>query len=294
MAAGEFDENVGRVEREWGTGVMASLMGAEGLRSYFARVERRACTPNAAAVMLRARFDTDLGGVLPTLRVPTLIMHYRDHPAVPVEGARHAAASIPGARYIELPGYSADGQLRERRGLAAAIEQFLTGATSVVDTDRLLAAVLFTDIVGSTERAAELGDRRWREVLDEHDRRVRRAVEAAGGRVVKTTGDGVLACFDGAARAVRCAHALVSEAKRLGIPVRAGVHVGECERRGDDIGGMTVHVAARVLALAKADEVLATSTVREALVGTGIGFDLRGTETLRGVPGAWSVFVARA
>lgn len=282
------------IEREWGTGVMATLMGSEALRSYFARVERRACTPHAASVMMRARFATNLAAVLPALRVPTLIMHYRDHPGVPVEGARYAAATIPGARYIELPGYSVDGQLRERRGLAAAIEEFLTGAASVVDTDRLLAAVLFTDIVGSTERAAELGDLRWREVLDEHDRRVRRAVEAAGGRLVKTTGDGVLACFDGAARAVRCAQALVVEAKRLGIPVRAGVHVGECERRGDDIGGMTVHVAARVLALARADEVLATSTVREALVGTGIGFDLRGAETLRGVPGTWTVFAVHA
>jgi class 3 adenylate cyclase len=273
---------------------MATLFAAEEIRTYFARVERRACTPHAAAVMMRARFATDLGAVLPTLRVPTLILHYRDHPGVPVEGARHAAATIPGARYIELPGYSADGQLRERRGLAAAIEEFLTGAASVVDTDRLLAAVLFTDIVGSTERAAELGDLRWREVLDEHDRRVRRAVEAAGGRVVKTTGDGVLACFDGAARAVRCAQALVTEAKRLGVPVRAGVHVGECERRGDDIGGMTVHVAARVLALAKVDEVLATSTVREALVGTGIGFEPRGMEKLRGVPGEWALCAVRA
>lgn len=290
----EFALLIGEIENRWGTGIMASRMGAEDLRPYLARIERRACTPRSAAIMLHAMATTDLTSVLPTIRVPTLVHHYRDHPGQPADAARRAAAMIPGARYIEVPGYSADGQLRERRGLAAAIEEFLTGATSVVDTDRVLAAVLFTDIVGSTERAAELGDRRWREVLDEHDRRVRRAVEAAGGRVVKTTGDGVLACFDGAARAVRCAQALVSEAKRLGIPVRAGVHVGECERRGDDIGGMTVHVAARVLALAKADEVLATSTVREALVGTGIGFDLRATETLRGVPGAWSVFVAHA
>ena len=290
VAAADFEETFARVEREWGTGVMAALMGAEEIRSYVARVERRACTPNAAAVMMRARFATDLGAVLPTLRVPTLIMHYRDHPGLPVEGARYAAATIPGARYVEVPGYSADGQLRERRGLAAAIEEFLTGTTSVADTDRVLAAVLFTDIVGSTERAAELGDRRWRDLLDEHDRRVRRAVEAAAGRVVKSTGDGVLARFDGAARAVRCARALVVEAQRLGIPVRAGVHVGECDQRGEDIGGMTVHVAARVSALAGANEVLATSTVREALVGTEIGFDPRGVETLRGVPGSWSLF----
>jgi class 3 adenylate cyclase len=289
-----LSERLESIEREWGTGVMATLMGAEGLRPYFARVERRACTPHAAAMMVRARLDTDLSDVLPALRVPTLILHYRDHPGLPVSGARDAAAEIAGARYIETPGYSADGQVRERRGLAAAIEEFLTGRSSVADVDRVLAAVLFTDIVGSTERAAELGDRRWRDLLDEHDRRVCLAVEAAAGRFIKSTGDGVLACFDGAARAVRCAQALVAEAKRLGIPVRAGVHVGECERRGDDIGGMTVHVAARVLALAGENEVLATSTVREALVGTDIGFDARGTQSLRGVPGTWSVFAVQS
>jgi len=290
---GDPERLLAAIESGWGTGVMASRMGAEELQPYFARIERRACTPNAAARMMRAMAMTNLAEVLPAIRVPTLIHHYRDHPGQPAQGARDAAALIPGARYVEIPGYSADGQLRERRGLAAVIEEFLTGSASVPDTDRVLAAILFTDIVGSTERAAELGDRRWREVLDEHDRRVRRAVECAGGRLVKSTGDGVLACFDGAARAVRCATALVAEAQRLGVPVRAGVHVGECERRGDDIGGMAVHVAARVLALAGESDVLVTSTVREALVGADIGFESRGTETLRGVPGSWGLFLAK-
>jgi class 3 adenylate cyclase len=291
---GVLREGIARIESEWGTGVMAALMGAEELRSYFARVERRACTPHAAATIMRSRLFLDLAATLPALRVRTLVMHYRDHPGVPVEGARHAAANIPGARYIEVPGYSADAQVRERRGLAVAIEEFLTGTSSIGDVDRVLAAVLFTDIVGSTGRAAELGDRRWRDLLDEHDRRVRLAVQSASGQVVKTTGDGVLARFDGAARAVRCAQALVAEAKRLGIPVRASVHVGECDQRGDDIGGMTVHVAARVLALAGANEVLATSTVRDALVGTEIDFEPRGVEKLRGVPGEWALCAVRA
>jgi class 3 adenylate cyclase len=281
------------IEAGWGTGIMASRMGAEDMRSYFARIERRACTPRAAAAVVRSLARTDLTEVLPTIGVPTLIHHYRDHPAQPAEEARHAADLIPGARYIEVPGYSPDGQLRERRGLAAAIEEFLTGSASVADTDRVLAAILFADIVRSTERAAQLGDRRWCEVLDEHDRRVRCSVEAAGGRFIKATGDGVLACFDGAARAVRCAAALVAEAQRLGVPIRAGVHVGECERRGDDLGGMSVHVAARVLALAGESEVLVTSTVREALVGTDIDFEPRGIEALRGVPGTWGIFDAK-
>jgi len=286
----DAEEILAAIERGWGTGAMATRMGAEELRSYFARIERRACTPRAASLMLRQILNTDLIDVLRTLSVPTLVHHYRDHPGQPASASRRAAALVPGAVYVEVPGYSADAQLRERRGLAAAIEELVTGTVSVTDGDRVLAAVLFTDIVDSTEHAAELGDLRWRELLDEHDRRVRRAVEAAAGRVIKTTGDGVLACFDGASRAVRCAQTLVSEAKRLGMPVRAGVHVGECERRGDDIGGMTVHVAARVLARAGANEILVTSTVRESLVGSDIPFDSRGTEALRGVPGAWGIF----
>lgn len=286
------DATIAQIRQEWGTGVMAARMGAEELRPYFARVERRACTPSAAASLAKSIFESRVEDSLPRIAVPTLVLHYRDHPGVSAAAAREVAAKIPDARYLEAPGYSADGAVRERRGLAAAIEELLTGAASVTDADRVLAAVLFTDIVGSTERAAGLGDRRWRDLLDEHDRIVRRSIEAAGGRVVKSTGDGALACFDGAARAVRCAQALLADAKRIGIPLRAAIHVGECERRGQDIGGMTVNIAARLLALAAADEVLTTSTVREALVGTTIAFESRGTETFRGVPGAWSVFAA--
>jgi class 3 adenylate cyclase len=290
--AGRIDELVAVLEREWGTGVMSTWMGGgEDTRSWFSRGEGRASTPRAAATMLRMQMLTDLSLLLPAIRVPTLVMHYADHPGLPVAAARRLAASIPGARFVELSGYSPLVQVRERKGLATAIEEFVTGSVSVADDDRVLAAVLFTDIVGSTARAAEIGDQRWRDVLDEYDQRVRGTVQTAGGRVVKTTGDGVLARFGGASRAVRCAEALIAEAKRLGLAVRAGVHVGECELRGDDIAGLTVHVTARVMAMAGPNEIYATSTVREALAGSGIAFEQRGSEALRGVPGTWAVFV---
>jgi class 3 adenylate cyclase len=285
------DEMVALIEQGWGTGVMAGPMGDDRLRAYFARVERRACTPRAAAVMLGALAGADLGDALARVRAPTTVLHFGEHPGQPAAAARLAAAAIPGAHYREMAGYSADAQVRERRGLAGAIEELVTGTVSVRDDDRVLAAVLFTDIVGSTEKMAELGDLRWKELLDEHDRLAAKAVDAARGHVVKSTGDGMLAYFDGAARAVGCARAMMAGARRIGLPLRVSVHVGDCERRGDDIGGMTVHIAARVLALSGANEVLVTSTVREALVGTDIVTEARGEMQLRGVPGSWRLFV---
>jgi class 3 adenylate cyclase len=284
------------LEREWGTGAMAVPFRdpSPEVRHAFARMERRACTPRAAAALARAATEIDVRDLLPAVRAPTLVVHHRDHPFHPVEGARQLAAAIPGARYVErtFP-FSALEEVAARRGLAEAIEEFLVGSAAPTDADRFLAAVLFTDIVDSTGRAAALGDRRWRDVLDEHDRRVRATVERAGGRIVKSTGDGVLACFDGAARAVRCARAIVAEAAQLGLVVRAGVHAGECERRADDVAGMTVHVAARVAALAGPGEILATGTVRDVLVGTDIAFTERGRRSLRGVPGEWLVVAVR-
>jgi len=270
------DEFVAAIEKEWGTGVMAGALGDDVLRAYCARVERRACTPTAAGAMLRTVLAEDLGDVLPRIHVPTIVHHFCEHPGVNVEAARRAANTIPGARLVEMPGYSADAQVRERRALANAIEELVTGAISIRDDDRVLAAVLFTDIVESTGRIADLGDRRWKEILDEHDRFAMRLVNDAGGRIVKNTGDGLLAIFDGAARAIGCARGLALEAVRLGIPIRVGLHVGDCERRGEDIGGMTVNIAARVLALAGRNEILVTSTVRDALVGTDVTFEVHG------------------
>ncbi len=281
-----------RVERDWGTGIMGRLYGdrSQAARDYFARVERRACPPRAAAALMRMGFDVDLRPLLVSIRVPTVIVHHRDHPAWPVEGARYLAEHIAGARLIveEAP-FSLLGEFCERRRVSEAVEELLTGAPSMPGPERLLTVLLFTDIVGSTGRAAALGDRAWRDVLDDHDGVIRRLVEAAGGHCVKTTGDGVLARFDGAVRAIRCAQAIVAEVKRLGLAVRAGVHAGECERLGDDLAGIAVHVGARVAELAGAGEVLVSGTVRDLVLGAGIEFDDRGQHVLRGVPGTWPV-----
>jgi class 3 adenylate cyclase len=286
----------GIIERAWGTGVMAEAFPdtAPEVRQAFARMERRACTPRAAAALMRAALETDVRDVLPVIRAPTLIVHHRDHPVFPVAGARYLADSIPGARYHEhsFP-FSPLDEICSRKGLADAVEEFLTGSVTPEDAGRILAAVLFTDIVDSTARAAALGDRRWHDVLDDHDTRARAAVERAGGRVVKTTGDGVLAHFDAVGRAVRCAQEIVAEGRRLGLAVRAGVHAGECEVRSDDLAGMTVHVGARIAALAAAGEVLVSGTVRDMVIGSDLAFEERGRHVLRGVPGEWTVLAVR-
>jgi class 3 adenylate cyclase/pimeloyl-ACP methyl ester carboxylesterase len=282
--------------RDWGTGVMANAFAdvGEEVRQVFARMERRACTPRAAAALVQAALETDVRGILSSIRAPTLVVHHPDHPVFPVGGARYMAEHIPGARYREhLFPFSPLAELCARKGLAEVIEEFLTGSAPPADVDRVLAAVLFTDIVDSTAHAAKLGDRGWHDVLDDHDHRVRVAVERAGGRVVKTTGDGVLARFDAASHAVHCAQAVVAEGGRLGLAVRAGVHAGECEVRGDDLAGMTVHVGARVTALAAAGEVLVTGTVRDLVIGSDLTFEERGRHALRGVPGDWTVLAVR-
>jgi len=283
------------LSERWGTGVMArAFAGGDEVRQAFARMERRACTPRAAAALVRAALETDVRHMLSLIRAPTLVVHHADHPVFPVAGARYLAEHIPGARYREHSfAFSPLAELCARKGLAEVIEEFLTGSSPRVDDERVLAAVLFTDIVDSTLHAAQLGDRAWHDVLDDHDRRVRVAVESAGGRVVKTTGDGVLARFEAVARAVRCAQAIVAEGGQLGLAVRAGVHAGECEVRGDDLAGMTVHVGARVAALAAPGEVLVTGTVRDLVIGSDLAFAERGRHTLRGVPGEWLVLAVR-
>jgi class 3 adenylate cyclase len=221
--------------------------------------------------------------------VPTLVLH-RAEEFVPVECARYMAERIPGARLVVLPGMDHIPFYGDADGYAEEIEEFLTGARQAPVSDRILTTVMFTDIVGSTERAAALGDARWRELLGRHDELVRAELERHRGREVKTMGDGVLATFDGPARGIRCARAIADQVRSLDIELRAGLHTGECELIGDDIGGMAVNIGARIGALAGADEVIVSSTVKDLVVGSGISFSDRGARELKGVPGEWRLF----
>jgi class 3 adenylate cyclase len=268
-----------------------SLAGDTRFREVWARLERQAASPGAVAALMRMNAEIDIRHVLPTIRVPTLIVHRAGDMAVAVDQGRYLAEHIPAAKYVELPGADHLPIAGDSDAILDAIEEFLTGARQVDEPDRVLVTVLFTDIVGSTERAAELGDRRWLALLDEHHAIVRRELARFRGREVKTTGDGFLATFDGPARAVRCARAIVEEIQQLGLEVRAGLHTGECEMVGGDVRGIAVHTAARVAAAAASGEVLVSSTVKDIVAGAGFTFVERGTRALRGVPGRWRLFV---
>jgi DNA-binding SARP family transcriptional activator/class 3 adenylate cyclase len=263
-------------------------------RDWLGRWVRNCSSPGAASTLLRMSYDIDVREVLPVIRVPTLVLHRVDDPLVPVEHGRYFAAHIPGAKYVELPGEDRLIFAGDVDRLADEIEEFLTGQRPEPDPDRILATLVFTDIVDSTRRAAELGDRRWREVLDRHDDLLRRELERFRGREVTATGDGYLAAFDGPARAVQCALALTEAARRLGIELRVGVHTGECEQRGDQLGGIAVHIAARVAAVAQPGQVLASRTVPDLVAGSGLEFSARGEHRLKGVPGTWPLFAAHA
>jgi class 3 adenylate cyclase len=223
--------------------------------------------------------------------VPTLVIHRTGDKTVNVEGGRDVAKHIPGARFVEFPGIDHIFYVGDNANeIADTIEEFLTGSRAPVLVDRVLATVLFTDIVGSTEKAATLGDRRWRDLLDNHHATIRRNLARFRGHEVKSTGDGILATFDGPARGVRCACAIADEIRPLGIEVRAGLHTGECEMMNDDVGGIAVHIGARVASLAGAGEVLVSSTVKDLVAGSGLRFSDRGSQSLKGVPGEWHIY----
>ncbi|MFN8234169.1 MAG: adenylate/guanylate cyclase domain-containing protein [Actinomycetota bacterium] len=230
--------------------------------------------------------ELDVRPVLPAIRVPTLVLHRRDDQVLTPDHGRYLASHIAGARFIELPGADYAVAFGDVDAIVDEVEEFLTGARGAPDTDRVLATVLFTDIVGSTERAAALGDQRWRAVLDAHDELAARQLARYRGTLVKTTGDGLLATFDGPARAIRCALALRDGLRGLGVEIRTGLHTGEVEQRGVDVGGLAVHIAARVQALGDPGEVLVTRTVKDAVVGSELRFADRGAHELRGVPEA--------
>ena len=267
---------------------MPSLFEDTAFRRWSARYERLAASPGAVRDIMRFIAAIDVRDVLEAIRVPTLIIHREGDLVTPVAHGRYLAQHIAGARYVELPGFDHVPWVGDADAVLDELEEFLTGERPRgPETDRVLATVLFTDIAGSTERAAELGDRRWRELLDRHDTTARREVGANDGCVVKSTGDGILASFDSPSRAVRAAQALIAAARPLGVEIRAGVHTGEIERRGDDVAGLAVHVAARVMALAAPSELLASSTVRDLVLGGDFRFDDRGERALKGVDGRW-------
>lgn len=292
------DERAGHlaaITARWGTGDLAavfapSLGGDAGFREWFAGYERQGASPGGAEAVLRMVWEIDARHVLGAIRVPALIMHRRGDRVVNVEHGRYLAGRIPGAKYVEMAG---DDHVVFGAGADRALDEmelFLTGARRPPDADRVLATVLFTDVVGATERAAALGDRQWRELLDRHHALVRGELAAFRGKEIDTAGDGFLASFDGPARAIRAARAITEKVKLLGLTVRAGLHTGECEMIGDKLAGIAVHIGARVAALAAPGEVLVSSTVKDLVAGSGLRFDDRGAHALKGVPGEWRLY----
>jgi class 3 adenylate cyclase len=254
------------------------------------KMERHAFPPGVARRILEAVGETDVRDVLPTIQVPTLVMHRKDDEFLDIRHSRYLAEHIPGARMVELEGTDSLFSLGDTEPILGEIEELLTGQRHDREPDRVLATVMFTDIVGSTERAAEIGDSRWRGLLESHDGLVQEHIERNRGKSIKSTGDGVLATFDGPARAIRAASSIEESVRRLGLEIRAGLHTGECEVIGDDVGGLAVHIGARVMGAAAPGEVLVSSTVKDLVVGSGIDFDDRGEHELKGIPGAWRLF----
>ena len=295
----EFEVVAASFAGDWGTGTVSAALttdasNEETARDALAVLERSVGTPRAALRQLRLGHAMDVRSALPLVKAPTLVIYTPRSQPFPASLIRYTAEHIPGARYVELPSPSTSWDVAKQDAYIDVIEEFLTGQRPAhADVDRVLATVLFTDIVESTKHAARLGDRRWRGVLDAHDARCAAEVARFRGRIVKQTGDGLLATFDGPARAIRCAHAITDTASELGFAVRAGLHTGEVEQRGDDVSGLAVHIAARVASLAQPGEVLTSGTVRDLVVGSGMEFDDRGEHELRGVDGHWRLLGAR-
>ncbi|MDQ1552327.1 MAG: hypothetical protein QOD50_1749 [Actinomycetota bacterium] len=279
----------------WGTGEFQHAFNPdmpwnEEIRASWARYERLAASPGTVALMLPLVAELNVRAVLPAVRVPTLVLQHTDDPVVVPAMGKYVADHISGAKYVELPGRNLYHFVEPWRESFQEVAEFLTGHQAEVADDRVLATVLFTDIVDSTRRAAEMGDRDWRALLDAHDAVVRTQLVRFRGREVNTSGDGFLAMFDGPQRAIRCAMSIRDGVQALGIQVRAGLHTGECEVRGDDIGGIAVHIGARVSAMARPNDVLVSSTLRDLVIGSGLEFEPRGAHQLKGVPGEWNLF----
>ena len=294
----QWNEFLRHVQERWGQGILVpfnapSRRGDEAFKEWFGRLERASASPGGILALMRTNFDIDVRHALPAIQAPTLILHRVGDKTVPVEAGRYLAQHIPGAKYVELPG---DDHLLQAFDQATLdllideIEEFVTGTRSGAEPDRVLVTVLFTDIVGSTERAAAVGDRRWRELLDGYLGTARGQLERFRGKEVDVAGDGLFAVFDGPARAIRCACAIRDAVQRLGLEIRTGLHTGECQVAGATVSGIAVHTGARIAAAARPQEVLVSGTVRDLVAGSGIRFDDRGRHVLKGVPGDWPLF----
>jgi class 3 adenylate cyclase len=296
--AADLEAFIGYIDQHWGTGASLPLFAPSrqndvAFQQWWGRFERLGASPSAAIALMRMNSQIDITGILATIRVPTLVIHRTGDVTVDVEGGRLLAARIPGARRVELSGADHIPFVGENAGeIIDAIEEFLTGSIAAIEVDRVLATVLFTDIVGSTTRAEQLGDQRWRNLLDAHHAAVRRELARFRGNEVKSLGDGFLATFDGPARAIRCASAVTAAVRPLGIEVRTGLHTGEVELADGDVRGIAVHVAARVAALAGPGEVLVSRTVKDLVAGSGMRFAERGPHVLQGLQEPMHLYAA--
>ena len=293
----ELDELVRELPERWGTGFwwlsFAPSVGDQAWANEFGgRLQAHSATPGSAAEWIRMAFDIDVRSVAPAIGVPTLILHRAGDRVCHVENGRFLAREIPDATYVELPGEDHAPWFMPD-DLLAEIREFLTGQREAATPDRALATVLFTDLVGSTERAAELGDRRWRDLLEQHHSAVRRELARFDGHEQDTAGDGFFATFDGPARAIRCAAAIIDALRPLDLDVRAGLHTGEVELHDDKVAGIAVNIGARVAAQGGPGEVLVSSTVKDLVAGSGLDFEDRGTTSLKGIPGEWRLFAVR-
>jgi pimeloyl-ACP methyl ester carboxylesterase/class 3 adenylate cyclase len=284
------------VDNYWGSGASLPIWSPTKqddpvFQQWWGKFERLGASPGAANKLMQMNSQIDISDILPTVNVPTLVIHRRDDINVSVEGGRMLARDIPGAKYVELSGNDHLPMVGENSDqILDEIAHFLTGEHQPVDTDRILATVLFTDIVDSTKHLAQKGDQQWRHLLASHNTMVERQIGRFRGRLIKNTGDGILAVFDGPARAIRCAMALCEEAHQIGIELRTGLHTGEIELMGDDVGGMAVHIAARVMGKAGAGGVWVSRTLKDLVVGSGFSFKEQGVYTLKGVPEEWRLF----
>ena len=289
-----FQQRIDNLQRVWGTTALAatvapSLAGDIAFSEWWARYQRLSASPGAVAGLVHMAFEGDVREALPLISCPTLVLHRTEDPFVDVQHGRYLAAHIPGARFVEIPGkdhlhYVGDTELYDNE-----FELFLTGDLKTPDPERVLSTILFTDLVGSTEHASCMGDKWWADLLARHHNIVRQQLDRYRGREIDTAGDGFFVAFDGPARAVRCARAIIEAVKTIGVEVRAGVHTGECELLGQKLAGIAVHVCARIMSCANANEVLVSNTVKDLVAGSGLQFEGRGTRTLKGIPGEWTL-----